>query len=227
MSGTFEADGDWLAAEYVLGVLTAADMRLAEARRETDPAFAADLLFWQERLSPLATLVAPVTPPASLWPRLALAAGIGARAGRRPVLWQGATAVSLLVAASLALALFLPPVNRTERLATALAPIGNPARFLVDAQADGSLAVTDLGSPTAPAGRAYQLWALAQGATAPVSLGVLPPEPHVIPPGYASAGEQLLVSEEPPGGSPTGAPTGPVVFGGTLTPLPPAASRGP
>ena len=226
MSETSEADADWLAAEYVLGVLTEADMRLAEARRATDPAFAADLDFWQQRLSPLATLVPPVQPPASLWPRLALAAGIGAKAGRRPLLWQGATAVSLLVAAGLALALFLPPVAQTSRLAAALGPINNPARFLVDARPDGSLAVTDLGKPSAPAGRDYQLWALPAGATAPVSLGVLPPGPHTLPPGHSAAGEQLLVSEEPAGGSPTGAPTGPVVFGGTLTPLNPAAAPG-
>ena len=226
MSESSEADADWLAAEYVLGVLQPADMRLAEARRETDPAFAADLLFWQEQISPLANLVAPVQPPTSLWPRLALATGIGARANRRPVFWQAATAASLLIAASLALVLFLPPVNRAERLATALAPLGSPARFLVNAQADGSLSVTDLANGAAPVGRAYQLWALAQGAAAPVSLGVLPPGPNVVPPGYASAGEQLLVSEEPPGGSPTGAPTGPVVFGGTLTPLAPVASPG-
>ena len=226
MSSSFETDADWLAAEYVLGVLQPADMRLAEARRETDPAFAADLLFWQEKLSPLAKLVPPVQPPASLWPRLALATGIGTRANRRPVLWQAATAVSLLIAASLALVLFLPPVNRAERLATALAPLGSPARFLINTQADGSLSVTDLANAAAPTGRAYPVWAWAPGATAPVSLGVLPPGPHVIPPGYASAGEQLLVSEEPPGGSPTGAPTGPVVFGGTLTPLAPAASPG-
>ena len=226
MSDTLSPDSEWLAADYALGVLGAADMRLAEARRETDPAFAADLRYWEERLSPLASLVPPVTPPASLWPRLALAAGVGAAAGRRPVFWQGATAVSLLVAASLALVALLPPINRTERLAAALGPINNPARFLVSAAPDGSLAVTGLGNPGAPAGRSFQLWALPQGATVPVSLGVLPQGPHTIPPGHAAAGEQLLVSEEPAGGSPTGAPTGPVVFGGTLTPVTPAASPG-
>ena len=227
MSATSADDAEWLAAEYVLGVLETADMRLAESRRETDAAFAADLLFWQQRLSPLALLVAPVTPPASLWPRLALAAGISASVGTGRRLWQAATAVSLLVAAGLALLLFLPPANRTQRLAAALGPINDPARFLVDARPDGSLAVTGLGNPAAPAGRSFQLWALPPGATAPVSLGVLPPGSHTVAPGHARSGEQLLVSEEPLGGSPTGAPTGPVVFGGTLTPLTPAAARGP
>ena len=226
MSETGTADADWLAAEYVLGVLDAADMRLAESRRESDPGFAADLMFWQERLSPLAGLVPPVTPPASLWPRLALAAGIAATAGTGRRVWQAATAVSLLIAAGLALALFLPPVNRTERLAAALGPINDPARFLAEAREDGSLAITGLGNPVAPAGRTFQLWALPQGATAPVSLGVLPPNSRVVAPGHARAGDQLLVSVEPAGGSPTGAPTGPVVFGGTLTTLNPAGARG-
>ncbi len=71
-----------------------------------------------------------------------------------------------------------------------------------------------------PAGRDLELWILPQGAKAPISFGVLPAggkrfTPAQVPPPQA----QLLVSLEQPGGSPTGKPQGPILYGGTLTAL--------
>ena len=54
------------------------------------------------------------------------------------------------------------------------------------------------------------------GATKPASLGVIPAEGKVVPPGI-KAGTMLLVSLEPKGGSPTGQPTGPVLYAGKLS----------
>ena len=188
MSGTLD-DPMLLAAEYALGTLNRAEMRQAESQAETDPAFAAELQFWQDRLAPLSYVVAPVEPPAALWARLALATGIGARAARPASgqgFWKGATAVSLAVAAGLALFAFIPrppaPLSQQTRFATALAPLSSPARFLVETRPDGTIGVTSLDGAPAPAGRAYQLWALPQGATVPVSLGVLPPGQRLITP---------------------------------------------
>lgn len=222
-----------LAAEYALGSLDLADMREAEAAVARDPAFAAEVAFWQRRLHPLSRAVSPVQPPAALWQRLALATGIEAdplpraapvrRTGR---FWPAATAASLALAACLALFAFLPrppaPGAEPARFAAALAPLSAPARFLAETQADGSIAITTLDPAAAPAGRDLQLWALPQGAVTPVSLGVLTPGRQVLTPAQrASAQEQLLVSDEPAGGSPTGQPTGAVLFGGKLVPLSP------
>jgi anti-sigma-K factor RskA len=66
-----------------------------------------------------------------------------------------------------------------------------------------------------PKGRDLQLWSLPDGATVPASLGVLPADGKQVQASPA-AGGQLLVSLEPAGGSPTGAPTGPVVYSGRL-----------
>ncbi len=74
--------------------------------------------------------------------------------------------------------------------------------------------------PAPPAGRAFELWGLAPGDAAPVSLGVMPPgatsitieHPAVLP----RTGMQIMISVEPPGGSPTGKPTGKVVYFGRL-----------
>jgi anti-sigma-K factor RskA len=79
-----------------------------------------------------------------------------------------------------------------------------------------------------PGGRVYQLWLLpgedaGQGPGAgPVSLGLLDPSAgagRALPEGVArqlTPGRGVAVSLEPPGGSPTGAPTGPVVYTGVL-----------
>ena len=236
MSGG-DDDPRLLAAEYALGSLDLAEMREAESIAARDPGFASEVEFWQQSLSPLNALIAPVPPPAVVWSRLVLATGIGAAvretSGRTRGVraWQAATGVSLAIAAGLALVAFLPrppaPGAEPARFAAAIAPTATPARYLAESRPDGSISVTSLGGTPAPAGRAYQLWALPQGATAPVSLGVLPPGQEVVTsPQRASADEQLLVSEEPAGGSPTGAPTGAVVFGGKLVAINPAATPG-
>lgn len=242
MSGT-ESDPMLLAAEYALGTLDLAEMRDAEATMARDPAFAAEVALWDRRLSPLGGAVQPMQPPAAVWSRLALAAGIvadGGAAVRSPErarrggrgFWPAATGLSLALAAGLAMFAFLPrppaPGAEPARFAAALSPIGQPARFLAETRADGSMSITSLSPQEPQAGRSFELWALPQGATAPVSLGVLRPGERIAAPSSArpSAQEQLLVSDEPAGGSPTGAPTGPVLFGGTLAPLSPVATPG-
>ena len=233
MSGT-EVDPMLVAAEYVLGVLDLGDMREAEAMIARDPAFAAEVALWERRLNPLNALVRPVPPPPAVWSRLALATGIGADRPARSGggFWRAATGVSLALAAGLALFAFLPrpppPGGEQARFAGALTPMGQSVRFLVETRADGSLSLTSLDGTPPAAGRSFELWALPQGAAAPVSLGVWQPGQRVMPPQSArpSAQEQLLVSDEPAGGSPTGAPTGPVLFGGKLVPVSPAATPG-
>jgi anti-sigma-K factor RskA len=70
----------------------------------------------------------------------------------------------------------------------------------------------------APPDKSYELWAVAPN-TAPRSLGLVEEASLSrvldVPP---SGDLTLAVSLEPKGGSPTGAPTGPVVFTGALVP---------
>jgi anti-sigma-K factor RskA len=85
--------------------------------------------------------------------------------------------------------------------------------------ADGALRLAALNPQPVTADRVLQLWALPQGATAPTSLGLIPPEGrmNVIPAAIRPAPGMLIeISQEPPGGSPTGRPTGPILFIGRL-----------
>lgn len=71
------------------------------------------------------------------------------------------------------------------------------------------------GSISVPDDKDLELWALRPDETRPRSLGVLPPSGTNVTVAVAP-NTQLLVSLEPKGGSPTGEPTGPVLYSGSL-----------
>lgn len=64
------SEGEALAAEHALGVLTGRERAEAELRMARDPAFAADVDAWRERLAPMLSAVETAPPPAGLWPRI-------------------------------------------------------------------------------------------------------------------------------------------------------------
>lgn len=128
--------------------------------------------------------------------------------------WRLATAASLALAAGVAGLALRRPVE--TRSVAALAPSGSQSGlFLAMARPDGTLVLRAVSAVAVPKGRDLQLWSLPDGATVPASLGVLPADGKQVQASPA-AGGQLLVSLEPAGGSPTGAPTGPVVYSGKL-----------
>jgi anti-sigma-K factor RskA len=222
----FEDERDALAAEYVLGVLDAAERDRARRLLLTDPDFADFVRAWEARLSPLANSIAPVPPPASLWARIEAtlddAAGAPAAvpvpgpgwAGRMRF-WRGTTIAAGALAAGLAAFIVLRAPNAPPVQAV-LTGSGAPV-FVASVERDGAILVSALGTPAVPAGHDLELWVLPVGATRPASLGVLPAAGKQVPRGVATTpGTQLLVSLEPPGGSPTGQPTGPVLYAGKL-----------
>lgn len=222
-----------LAAEYVLGCLDLPAMLEARRRLAADPAFAREVADWERRLMPLTAMVAERAPPPALWARLErslaelhgattsaphprdpAAPGEAATLRRSVRRWRLATAASLALAAGVA-AFALRQTNETRSVA-ALAPSGGQSGlFLAMARPDGTLVLRAVSAVSVPQGRDLQLWSLPEGATVPASLGVLPSDGKQVQANPA-AGGQLLVSLEPAGGSPTGAPTGPVVYSGRL-----------
>lgn len=210
---------DIQAAEYVVGTLSADERRDVAARAESDPALRARIAWWEERLAPLGGLPAPVMPPAALWDRVSRSAGlarppVALRAWRSLPVWRGATAIGFALAAAFAgLAWF---GSAPQRPVAALVPYGSQAAaYIAQVQPDGSLRLIALRSVPVASGKDLELWALPPGATRPVALGVLPASGRV-PAAVPGQGTQLMISLEPAGGSPTGLPTGPVLFAGTL-----------
>jgi anti-sigma-K factor RskA len=196
------------AAEYVLGVQSLAERSATAARIKRDPAFAALVADWETRLEGLndgfAEAPAPNLLPAieaRLFPRPKPAVSRG-------MLWRwlsgAVVAAALLLVAVVTL---VPPRPALVAvLATADARLSYEVRHFGD-----ELQVTRVAGAPAASGRVHELWAIAPGA-APVSLGLLGDTELVVTYPRPPAGWTLAVSIEPAGGSPTGAPTGPVIL---------------
>jgi anti-sigma-K factor RskA len=212
---TPEEEEEALAAELALGLLAGEERAAAEARAARDPGFAARVEGWRARLAPLDDEVAEVPPPASLRARV-LATALPAPPAPRRLPWRAALIPGALaggLAAALAFALYLaapaPRGVEVARLAT------QDARLVYEVRHEGgALTVARTAGEGAAPGQVHELWIIAPGA-APVSLGLLDrgglSVPYPVPP----AGWTLAVSVEPAGGSPTGAPTGPVILTAT------------
>jgi anti-sigma-K factor RskA len=216
-----------LAGEYVLGTLDAAARREVEA----DSGLQEEVRAWERRLAPLVRGLAPVTPRPIVWLNLAHALGASpARTARPPRLLQTwaalATAASLLLGFGLYRELSAPPpapLVITERVpaqvyVTQLAVPKSTMHWTVSVSANRIAVRAGGEAPAAAATRDAELWLITDAG--PVSLGVIPKTGEVrraVAPGLSFAsGATLAVSLEPPGGSPTGAPTGPVVTTATL-----------
>ncbi len=215
-----EEERDALAGEYVLGTLGAAEARAVG----DDPAMAPLIAGWEARLAPLHALAPPEAPPPGLWARIEKSiAGAEvrpprpARAGWFTRFWAiGSTAV----AAGLAILML---VNRPAPapLMTVLLTSQEAPAFLVEADRGGEIRLAALNNQPVPEGRVRELWALPQGATAPTSLGLVPADGRIsVRPAQIrpEPGMLIEITLEPPGGSPIGRPTGPVLFIGRLLP---------
>jgi anti-sigma-K factor RskA len=227
---------DALAAEYVVGTLRHGARRRFENLLQGHPALRGAVQGWQERLLPLAATVAPVAPPphvwraieARLWPAPVPAAPPAW--WRRLGLWRGLSGLATAAVLVLTVALVRTPPAAPPIVVVLEGQAGTAAAgasFVASVAGDGQSMVMQpllqqVSAGSLAAGRALELWSVPpQGA--PRSLGlvadsgvtVLPR--HRLPADLLRGGTAALaVSVEPPGGSPTGAPTGPVVFVGKL-----------
>jgi anti-sigma-K factor RskA len=225
---------DALAAEYVLGTLRGRARTRFEKLARTERGLADAVRGWEERLLPLAESLPPVTPPARVWrairarlhataspPTLAARLGVG--------WWRSLALASLAVAVALAVVLLIPePEQPAGSMVAVLAgPDAKPALVATTDRNSRYLTLAAIGPLTLPADRALELWLLPEHGN-PRSLGLvsavgaagaariaLPDKAgqalHNIP--------ALAVSLEPRGGSPTGLPTGPVLYSGPVRQL--------
>lgn len=226
---------DRLAADYVAGTMRGAARRRFEALLPAHPLLRAAVRAWQARLMPLTAAIRPQLPSPRVWK--AIQARIDAAGSRsvtpspgwwsRLALWRGLSALASLAALGLAMLLALqgpvqpPIVVVMNPVALPGAAAGTvPASIVASISGDGRAVVTHpLVNVTLGPDRSLELWSVpAQGPTR--SLGLISPTGATVlrKSDVLRGTDQLAVSLEPPGGSPTGVATGPVLYIGKLRP---------
>lgn len=153
---------------------------------------------------------------------------------RRLNVWRGASLAATAIAASLALVLVTRPGAAPPAPAPATQPAptlvammqseGGPARLVATYDPATRRLIVAAAAGMAPAaGHAHELWLIPASGGKPHPMGIVsattPNRMDVPMPMAADVGEgaTFAVSVEPPSGSPTGLPTGPVIAAGKLT----------
>ena len=223
---------DRLAAEYVAGTLRGPARRRFEALLPAHATLRAATRAWQDRLMPLTSVVTPAKPSATVWQKIEQRiqpARVPAAAStdwwRQLAFWRGFSALAAVAVVSLSVLLANPGPAQAPIIvilsSTAPAEAGAvaPASFVASISADGRAMVTKpLMNVSLQTDKALELWSVPPSG-APRSLGLISASGATVfsKRKVLEGTAALAVSLEPPGGSPTGAPTGPVLFVGKLT----------
>jgi anti-sigma-K factor RskA len=221
---------DRLAAEYVLGTLTGRARARFQALLRYDRDLKRTVADWEERLSPLALAATGIAPPRRVWQAVERRIqGTRPRAGwwESLALWRtiAVTSTTFVFALSVVIGMAPRPEPPMSTVAVMADERGQPAMVVswapMKAMRDPHVRVKIVQEhPTMAPTTSWELWMLPGGSAAPVSLGLVSLDTVQVvklPPALAGkmAGAWgMAMSVEPAGGSPTGAPTGPVIFKG-------------
>jgi anti-sigma-K factor RskA len=226
---------DKLAAEYVVGTLRGRARARFEALQRYDPDLRRIVAEWEARLTPLVAAAGEIAPPARVWQAVArriagAARGGGPRTGL--AFWRGlavtSTAFVLILAAFIGVAprpeppMAMVAVMNDDKGQPALVVSWPPMRAMRDPYV--RIKVVQEHPVMAP-GTTWEMWMLPPGKDAPVSMGLITTDADQTMKLRSALANRmegawgLAMSVEPSGGSPTGTPTGPVIFKGQCVKL--------
>lgn len=214
-----------LASEYVIGTLRGRARARFQSLMRYDPGLRQIVAEWEARLTPLAVAAGEIAPPTRVWRAVAQRIAGGATKGL--AFWRGLAVTS--TAFVLILAAFIGLAPRPEPPMAMVAVMsddkGEPALVVswppMKATRDPYVRIKVVQEhPVMAPGTTWEMWMLPRGKAAPVSMGLITTDADQtmrIKPALANRMEGaygMAMSVEPEGGSPTGAPTGPVIFKG-------------
>ncbi len=223
------AETDMQAAEYVLGTLSAEERRAFETLLQSDASARQAVENWQRHFLPLGVGLDGVTPPAGIWQAIdqalppptetAVPALLLLRRSRNR--WRiGALMAGALAAALAAFALDRALITPHEEQGSYVAVVNRggdqPALIIRVDLATRTVFVRPVAT-VVPQGRSLELWYIGAGLP-PKSMGLVDKAERNMPwpEGAHIEKANFAVTVEPEGGSPSGAPTGPVVYSGQL-----------
>lgn len=218
-----------LASEYVLGTLRGLARKRFKRLMKYDAGLRHMVERWESRLYPLAQAAPDIEPPQRVWNNVR--ARIAPRSRRAPGLWErvafwrnfGIISSALAVLLAVYLAVAPQPEAPPATVALLADAKGQPALLVSwpkQAAQKREIRVAVLALQDTPANNSLQLWLLPAPEKPPVSMGLVSNESRQTLALPAAVAAQLgdawavAISLEPKGGSPTGQPTGPVLFQG-------------
>jgi anti-sigma-K factor RskA len=233
---------DRLAAEYVAGTLRGPARQRFETLLPAHPNLRDAVRAWQDRLMPLTLVLEPQQPSPAVWKRIeqrigaapAAPAAVPAGGWRQLAFWRGLAGLASTAAVVLAVVLAVPQPAQPP-IVVVLGPAAPPAdggvvpaSFVASISPDGRSMVTKpIANVRLESNRSLELWAVpkaraGQPAEGPRSLGVVSADgATVVQRGKVLDDvDALALSLEPSGGSPSGKPTGPILYVGKLPAAP-------
>jgi anti-sigma-K factor RskA len=217
---------DLLAAEYVLGTLHGGARRRFEHWLEEDTALRELVTAWEDRIMPLGGVLPPVEPPAAVWQEIETRIAPPQR--KRANLWYcvefwrpfGIATFVVAVALLVYIGFFAPRPQGVAYLAVLADNNAHPALVVSAAPARNELTVQAVGVHAPETGKSLELWLMPGSKQPPQPLGLVAGNGSRTLSVPASLRQMLTgevtlaVSLEPAGGSPTGLPTGPILYRG-------------
>jgi anti-sigma-K factor RskA len=219
-----------LAGEYTLGTMPRRARQRFKRLMEADPALARLVGAWADRLLPLDDATRAEEPPARVWRAIeGRIAGTAAAAppAARSAPWLGALAfwrgLSIAaVATAVGLVIYIGAYMGRPPAPAVVAVLadhgGAPGWVAVSGPKSGEVSFAAVAPQAEAKPHAFELWGIAGGPPRPLGLlsqnsgsTVILGMAQLPPPGGV-----LAVSLEPAGGSPTGLPTGPVLYQGKV-----------
>ena len=238
MSDPRDEARDLNAAEHVLGGEDAAARMASRTRLLDDPAFAADVAAWEERLGPLGEDVAPVTPGAHVWTRIEQATGGNviaavprpaakpAASGRGVGFWRGWAMAASAVAAAALVGVFMltaptmaPPQH--HMVAKVMGMDGKPDVVVSYVTGTPNLMLTPVGDMP-PKGMTPRMWLMRKDGSMMLvgDVDMAHPERKRLDPGMADEvahAKGVMISLEEAARKPGARPAGPMVAKGMFS----------
>ncbi|OUS27372.1 hypothetical protein A9Q99_15340 [Gammaproteobacteria bacterium 45_16_T64] len=218
-----------LASEYVLGTMVG-KARLRFERLQMESYRVRQTVWeWEQRLYPMSEGIEDEVPPDSLWQGIQQRIHPQERQSE-PVSWRsllfwrswGAVATAMVVVLAVMISLQSAPPGlgvSEDYMAVFNNPEAQPLWMISSDLQTGEVSIRAVNATAAAVDKTFELWMLPAGNTAPRSMGLMPVSGNkqkvVLPPALVEilrTAKGLAVSIEPTGGSPTGVPTGPVVY---------------
>jgi anti-sigma-K factor RskA len=226
-----------LCGEYVLGTMTGRVRRRFEQLIDERDYLQESVAVWERRLYPLAENIPPLTPHRRVWANIKKEIAFSNIQPHRSekglwnklFLWRSVAFAALSLCAILLIQQFVVPNDGSSPMPSYISVLEADNRvpmFVATAsRQSSSLIIKRMDSAGMSMNKDLELWCYMKEGDRPWSMGILTRKEQTVLPltehDWKTMAEtrRLAISIEPMGGSPTGSPTGPVMYKGDFVSL--------